>query len=100
MNTKAELGQALEDFEAGLFGEIPPNALMPLCPTPATYAPKTSESEASRPRVAVEDRPRRRESPAPTTIDAAGRPYPAPAYSRAWLRSIWLSITGWAWLKG
>jgi hypothetical protein len=40
MNTKAELGQALEDFEAGLFGEIPPNALMPMCPTPAPYAPK------------------------------------------------------------
>jgi redox-sensitive bicupin YhaK (pirin superfamily) len=34
MNTKAELGQALEDFEAGLFGDIPPNALMPYVPDP------------------------------------------------------------------
>jgi len=29
MNTKAEIGQALEDFEAGRLGRIPPNALMP-----------------------------------------------------------------------
>ena len=29
MNTKAEIGQALEDFEAGRLGTIPPNALMP-----------------------------------------------------------------------
>jgi len=34
MNTKAELGQAMEDFEAGLFGEIPPDALMPYTPDP------------------------------------------------------------------
>jgi quercetin 2,3-dioxygenase len=29
MNTKAELIQALEDYNAGKFGTIPPNALMP-----------------------------------------------------------------------
>jgi hypothetical protein len=29
MNTKAELGQAMEDFEAGRLGRIPANALMP-----------------------------------------------------------------------
>ena len=35
INTTAELGQALEDFEAGLFGQIPPDALMPHVPDPA-----------------------------------------------------------------
>jgi redox-sensitive bicupin YhaK (pirin superfamily) len=35
MNTKAELGQALQDFEAGRFGHIPPGALMPHVPDPA-----------------------------------------------------------------
>jgi hypothetical protein len=35
MNTRAELGQALEDFEAGRLGRIPPNALMPHVPDPA-----------------------------------------------------------------
>ncbi len=29
MNTKSELVQALEDFQAGKFGSVPPNALMP-----------------------------------------------------------------------
>jgi hypothetical protein len=29
MNSKAELLQALEDYQAGKFGHIPPNALMP-----------------------------------------------------------------------
>jgi quercetin 2,3-dioxygenase len=35
MNTKAEIGQAVEDFEAGRLGRIPPNALMPHVPDPA-----------------------------------------------------------------
>jgi redox-sensitive bicupin YhaK (pirin superfamily) len=35
MNSSAELGQAFEDFEAGLFGQIPPDALMPHVPDPA-----------------------------------------------------------------
>jgi hypothetical protein len=35
MNTKAELGQAMEDFEAGRLGRIPPNALMPHVADPA-----------------------------------------------------------------
>ncbi len=34
MNTKAEIGQALEDFQAGKLGHIPPNALMPHVPDP------------------------------------------------------------------
>jgi len=34
MNTREEIGQAVEDFEAGLFGSIPPNALMPHVPDP------------------------------------------------------------------
>jgi len=29
MNTRAELVEALEDYQAGKFGSIPPNALMP-----------------------------------------------------------------------
>lgn len=32
MNTKSELIQALEDFQAGKFGVVPPNALMPHVP--------------------------------------------------------------------
>jgi quercetin 2,3-dioxygenase len=35
MNNSAELGQAFEDFDAGLFGQIPPGALMPHVPDPA-----------------------------------------------------------------
>ena len=34
MNTKAEIGQALEDFEAGRLGTVPPDALMPPAPDP------------------------------------------------------------------
>jgi len=34
MNTRSEIGQAVEDFEAGRFGSIPPNALMPHVPDP------------------------------------------------------------------
>jgi redox-sensitive bicupin YhaK (pirin superfamily) len=34
MNTKAELGQAMEDFQDGRFGTIPPNALMPYAADP------------------------------------------------------------------
>jgi redox-sensitive bicupin YhaK (pirin superfamily) len=35
MNTRAEIGQAVEDFEAGRLGRIPPNALMPYGSDPA-----------------------------------------------------------------
>jgi hypothetical protein len=34
MNTRAELTQALEDFQSGRLGTIPPNALMPHLPDP------------------------------------------------------------------
>jgi hypothetical protein len=34
MNTRDEIVQALEDFEAGRLGTIPPNALMPHVPDP------------------------------------------------------------------
>jgi hypothetical protein len=34
MNTRAELTQALEDFQSGRLGTIPPNALMPHVPDP------------------------------------------------------------------
>jgi len=35
MNTREEIGQAVEDFEAGRLGRIPPNALMPHVADPA-----------------------------------------------------------------
>jgi quercetin 2,3-dioxygenase len=35
MNTRDEIGQAAEDFQAGRLGRIPPNALMPHVPDPA-----------------------------------------------------------------
>jgi quercetin 2,3-dioxygenase len=35
MNSRAEIGQALEDFQAGRLGRVPPNALMPYVPDPA-----------------------------------------------------------------
>jgi quercetin 2,3-dioxygenase len=35
MNTRAEIGQAVEDFQAGRLGQIPPGALMPHVPDPA-----------------------------------------------------------------
>jgi hypothetical protein len=35
MNTKAELRRAMEDFQAGLFGQIPVDALIPHVPDPA-----------------------------------------------------------------
>jgi hypothetical protein len=34
MSTRAEIMQALDDFEAGRFGTIPPDALMPHVPDP------------------------------------------------------------------
>ena len=34
MNTRDEIVQALEDFEAGKLGTVPPNALMPHVPDP------------------------------------------------------------------
>jgi redox-sensitive bicupin YhaK (pirin superfamily) len=34
MNTREEIVQALDDFEAGRLGTIPPNALMPHVPDP------------------------------------------------------------------
>jgi redox-sensitive bicupin YhaK (pirin superfamily) len=35
MNTRAEIGQALEDFQAGRLGRVPANALMPHVPDPS-----------------------------------------------------------------
>jgi redox-sensitive bicupin YhaK (pirin superfamily) len=35
MNTRAEIGQAVQDFQAGRLGRIPPDALMPHVPDPA-----------------------------------------------------------------
>jgi hypothetical protein len=34
MNTRSEIVQALDDFQAGRLGVIPPNALMPHVPDP------------------------------------------------------------------
>jgi hypothetical protein len=34
MNTRSEIVEALQDFEAGRLGVIPPNALMPHVPDP------------------------------------------------------------------
>jgi hypothetical protein len=34
MNTRAEIAEALQDFEAGRLGVIPANALMPHVPDP------------------------------------------------------------------
>lgn len=34
MNTPEEVMQAMEDFQSGRFGTIPPNALMPHVPDP------------------------------------------------------------------
>jgi hypothetical protein len=34
MNTRDEIMQALEDFQAGRLGTIPPNAMMPHVPDP------------------------------------------------------------------
>jgi hypothetical protein len=42
MNTKAELGQAVEDFQSGRLGTIPPNALMPHVPDPAPVRTENS----------------------------------------------------------
>ena len=35
MNTRDEIGQAVEDFQAGRLGRVPPDALMPHVPDPA-----------------------------------------------------------------
>jgi hypothetical protein len=34
MNTRREIMQALEDFQSGRLGTMPPNALMPHVPDP------------------------------------------------------------------
>jgi hypothetical protein len=34
MNTRSEIMEALEDFQAGRLGTVPPNALMPHVPDP------------------------------------------------------------------
>jgi redox-sensitive bicupin YhaK (pirin superfamily) len=42
MNTKAEIGQAVEDFQAGRLGSIPPDALMPHIFDPAPVRTENS----------------------------------------------------------
>jgi hypothetical protein len=41
MNTREEIMQALEDFQAGRLGTIPPNAMMPHVPDPNPRAKHT-----------------------------------------------------------
>jgi redox-sensitive bicupin YhaK (pirin superfamily) len=41
MNTKAEIAQAMEDFQSGRLGQIPPNALMPHVYDPSARAEHT-----------------------------------------------------------
>ena len=42
MNTRDELQTALEDYQAGRLGVIPPNAIMPHVPTGALICPRLS----------------------------------------------------------
>ena len=60
MNTKAEIGQALEDFEAGRLGTIPPNALMPhvFDPDPVRAEQTGIEGPAGAPARSWAERPR------------------------------------------
>jgi len=51
MSTKVELGQALEDFQAGLFDDIPPNGLMSYPPDPCPV--RTEKTGSKRGEAAV-----------------------------------------------